>query len=387
MLKRTRFFAPMISIWEKETFLKDQDIIIIGSGFTGLWTAFFLKQKNPKLEITILERGWLPTGASTRNAGFACFGSLSEVMADANNHGHERMLELVELRFKGLKTITKHFKKDIDFDLCGGYELYDTSNAITTDQLEENVVYLNSLLRPITGKKRTYIIDEPAFKKFGFARTKTLVKSELEGCLHSGKLVQCLMKAVLGMGVQILPGTEATGFQPENEMIRITTAKAEFRSRSLVICTNAFASELIDADVIPARGQVLLTSPIADLPFKGTFHADEGYYYFRNLGKRVLLGGARNKAFEEETTKKMETTHLIQQELERYLSEVILPSFDGKYTIDMRWAGIMGMGAEKLPIIRELQTGVFCGVRMSGMGVALAPMVAQKLTKMVLATL
>src|SRR4051812_15686725 len=116
----------MVSIWEKETFYAPQDIIIAGSGLVGLWSALYLKKRNPKLRITILERGWIPSGASTRNAGFACFGSLSEVIADARISGTEKMLELVEMRFKGLERIHKYFGQSaIDYDLCGGYELYD----------------------------------------------------------------------------------------------------------------------------------------------------------------------------------------------------------------------------------------------------------------------
>lgn len=72
----------MVSVWEKETFFAPQDIIIAGSGFVGLWSAFYLKKRNPKLKITIRDKGIIPTGASTRNAGFACFGSLTELLAD-----------------------------------------------------------------------------------------------------------------------------------------------------------------------------------------------------------------------------------------------------------------------------------------------------------------
>src|SRR5688500_9830590 len=106
-----------ISIWERETFFSHQDLIIIGSGFTGLWSAFHLKRKNPSMKITILERGLIPSGASTRNAGFACFGSLSEVVHDGQIMGREKMLELVELRFRGLEKIRKFFsKKQIDYE-------------------------------------------------------------------------------------------------------------------------------------------------------------------------------------------------------------------------------------------------------------------------------
>src|SRR5215212_1772741 len=104
-----------VSIWEKETFYAPQDIIIVGSGFVGLWSAFHLKKENPKLKITIVDRGFIPTGASTRNAGFACFGSLSEVVYDAQTMGTDKMLQLVEMRFRGLERIQKFFDKGIDF--------------------------------------------------------------------------------------------------------------------------------------------------------------------------------------------------------------------------------------------------------------------------------
>jgi glycine/D-amino acid oxidase-like deaminating enzyme len=62
-----------LSIWEKETFYAPQDIIIAGSGFTGLWAAYYLKKKNPALKIMVVDRGITPMGASTRNAGFCLF--------------------------------------------------------------------------------------------------------------------------------------------------------------------------------------------------------------------------------------------------------------------------------------------------------------------------
>jgi glycine/D-amino acid oxidase-like deaminating enzyme len=135
---------------------------------------------------------------------------------------------------------------------------------------------------------------------------------------------------------------------------------------------------------VPARGQVLLTSPIENLSWKGTFHSDEGFYYFRNLGNKVLLGGARNKAFEEERTTDMNTSEFIQEQLEQYLDEVVLPHQKGQYIIEDRWSGIMAMGSEKMPIVKEVQPNIFCCIRMSGMGVALAPIVSQQITEMML---
>ena len=54
----------------------------------------------------------------------------------------------------------------------------------------------------------------------------------------------------------------------------------------------------ITAGITPARGQIIVTEPIDDLPWTGCHHFDEGFYYFRNIGNRVLLGGARNQDFD-----------------------------------------------------------------------------------------
>ncbi len=377
----------MFSIWEKESFLAPQDVIIVGSGFAGLWSALYLKKNNPKSKITIVDRGIFPTGASSRNAGFACFGSLSELMYDSKTMGADKMLEVVEMRFKGLERIQKYFSADdIDFELCGGYELFDNSGKYTKEELENSIGYLNSILKPVIDTKKTFALADNKIAEFGFSNTTHLVKNSLEGYLHSGKLIQCLLQKVQGMGVQVFNGIEIKSFEKSAHHFELRTNQAfNFTASKILVCTNAFAKELLpQTNITPARGQVLVTSPIKDLPWKGTFHSEEGFYYFRNLGKRVLLGGARNKAFQAEETTDTTTSEFIQKELERYLNEVILPANKEPYRIEHRWSGIMGMGVEKRPEVKELEPGVFCAIAMGGMGVAVAPIVGQKAAQLIL---
>ncbi|MBS1574333.1 MAG: FAD-binding oxidoreductase [Bacteroidetes bacterium] len=374
----------MISVWEKETFFAPQDIIIAGSGFVGLWSAFYLKKRNPKLRITILDKGIIPTGASTRNAGFACFGSLTELLADEQKMGTDRMLHLVEMRYKGLEKIKTVFgKKDIDIDMCGGYELFTKEENLLTDDIEEQVDYLNELLKEIV-KGNTYKLADKKIGSFGFKKISHLIRNNQEGYLHSGKLIKVLLQYVQRQGVQVLNNLEIKNFEKVNDRIEIETNQPiRFSADQLLICINGFAKKLLpQLDVEPARGQVILTSPIDTLPWKGTFHYNQGFYYFRNLGKRVLLGGARNLAVNDERTFSLQTSEIIQQELERFLNEVIIP--DKKFSIELRWSGTMGIGGEKMPIQKEISPGVFCCVRMNGMGVALAPFLGEKTAKMMI---
>jgi glycine/D-amino acid oxidase-like deaminating enzyme len=165
--------------------------------------------------------------------------------------------------------------------------------------------------------------------------------------------------------------------EDEDEVKVFTDRDLTFYAARVLLCTNAFTPGIVPSiDIIPNRGQVLLTEPIEGLSWKGTFHFQRGFYYFRNLGDRILLGGARNIAFEEEQTLSFSTTSSIQSALEDFIRVHLLP--EKPFTISDRWSGIMGMGSEKSPIVSALSRKVYCCVRMSGMGVALAPIVAKE---------
>jgi gamma-glutamylputrescine oxidase len=376
--------TPSLSVWEKESFFAPADIIIAGSGLVGLWSAYYLKRKQPSLRITIVERGIIPTGASTRNAGFACFGSLTELLADIDHMGEDKMLELVSMRYKGLKKIRKTFHDtEIGYEQRGSYELLASAGKLTdSNGLRSAIDRLNRSLKKITDEQKTFRLRNDRIAEFGFAGIQYLIESRTEGQLHSGQLSQALLRLVQSQGVTILNNIDITGFEKVGGHLLLHTQHSfPLIASQLLVCTNAFARQLLpQLDIIPARGQVLVTSPIDGLPFKGTFHFDEGYYYFRNLGERVLLGGARNQAFEEETTTDMTLTDHIQHELERFLRKVVLPG--RHFTIENRWAGIMGMGGEKMPIVRAITDHVFCAVRMHGMGVALAPVIGEQVASL-----
>ena len=211
------------------------------------------------------------------------------------------------------------------------------------------------------------------------------MENKLEGQLHSGKLTQALIKYLQKKGVEFIFGVEAKRLEKIGNKMEVETNQGfTISSDLLIICTNAFTEQLLPhLKVEPARGQVLVTSPVPDLKIEGTFHYDEGFYYFRNLENRILLGGARNKFFDEERTVQFETSQNIQSELERFLHDVVLPG-KSDYNIDYRWSGIMGMAKEKTPEIGQLDENVFYAVAMGGIGVATSPIVGEHVIQMVL---
>lgn len=360
-----------------ETFYRHRDILIIGAGFTGLWTAISIKEKFPAASVLVIERGAVPMGASSRNAGFACFGSLTEIIADSGKMGWDKTLELVQMRFDGLQKIRNYFKpEEIDFELCGGYEILNDGLAL--EQMNE----VNEHLKKITGLKETFSPDNKKLKEFGLANADILVSNPCEGSLHSGKLLQKLLEKCQQLGIEFLFGTEVSAISENENTVQVKTNNFEISTAKLIIATNAFTKDLIpDIDLVPVRGQILLTEPIENLQLKGTFHYDEGFYYFRNLGNRILLGGARNLDFQTEEASVMETTDFLQSHLENFLRSVILPNQD--FRIANRWSGIMAMGKEKSPLVQTISPRQIVAVRLSGMGVALAPKIGEMVAEMI----
>src|ERR1700753_3385701 len=121
---KTAHLANNFSYWEKTSFIDGADVIIIGSGLVGLSAALRLKTQQPQLKVTVLERGFLPTGASTKNAGFACFGSISEQVATVIRSSDDELLRLVDFKWRGLQRLRQNLGDDnICYEQYGGYEL------------------------------------------------------------------------------------------------------------------------------------------------------------------------------------------------------------------------------------------------------------------------
>lgn len=365
-----------LSFWECQQWLSNIDFAIIGSGIVGLSCALNLKAKYPNSKVVILERGILPNGASTKNAGFACFGSVSEIIHDVKKTNQDSVCQLVEKRYQGLKLLRKTLGDGIiDYVSTGGYEVFTTEHVQKYKECLSKLNDVNVMLKPIFGKD-VYSMQK---NHFGFKNTQeNLIYNQFEGQLNAGKLMQALIKKACSLDVTILNGVNVTNFESQHDKVFIHSDNAlTFEANKLFIATNGFANQLIQEPVVPARSQVLVTSEIRNLPFKGIFHLDEGYFYFRNVGNRILLGGGRNFDFKGEETADMAITALIQDRLKYLLSHIILP--DQRVEIEYRWSGIMGVGKEKKAIVKQLSDDVYCGVRLGGMGVAIGSLVGKEM--------
>ncbi len=365
------------SYWELKEWFTNVDFTIVGSGIVGLNCALTLKKLHPKAKILILEKGMLPQGASTKNAGFACFGSLSELIDDLKTHTEEEVYNLVKKRWEGLQLLRTNLgDENIDFQQNKGFELFNDGDFYEECLTEKNKI--NQLLKPLF-KSDVFTIDENIF---GFENIhKQYITNQIEGQIDTGKMMSQLLLKVQSSGIKILNNISVENFKEIGDKVEVKTNQNEFITNKLLIATNGFANQLLDEEVKPARAQVLITKPIKNLHIKGTFHLDKGYYYFRNIDNRILFGGGRNLDFKAEETSDFGETTLIQNKLEEILKTTILPNTD--FEIDHRWSGIMGVGDQKKAIVKQLSNNVFCGVRLGGMGVAIGSLVGKELAELI----
>jgi glycine/D-amino acid oxidase-like deaminating enzyme len=375
----------MLTYWEQHSFC-NYDHIVIGAGIVGLSVAVELKEKFPGDSVLVLERGLLPTGASTRNAGFACMGSVTELLDDLQTSSEEEVVHLFARRKKGLELLRERLGDSaIAYAANGSYELINEEELPALDR----IAYLNQLLLPV--------LDAPAFRmaneqiaKAGFSGTFTraMIENIWEGELNSGKMMRALAQLASTLGVELRTGATTIRYD-ESAGGATVIARDNYRQeewhlqcRTLCLCTNAFAEQLLPGSgVTPGRGQVLVTSPVPGLKFKGIYHFDKGYFYFRELDGRVLLGGGRNLDFEGETTTEIALNQKIQEQLDLRLKEIILPGMT--YTVEHRWAGIMAFGPTKSPVVKAISPHVFGCYRMGGMGVALGSLAAREVVTLI----
>lgn len=368
-----------LSYWEYKTWLSNIDYTIVGSGIVGLSCALQLRNRFPRAKILVLEKGVLPQGASTKNAGFACFGSISEVLSDLKSNSEEEVRHLVQKRWDGIQLLRATLgDKNIDFLNYGGHEVFLKEQESLYDACCAKMGAINQLLKPIFTKEP--FILQPNL--FNFTKVHpNYITHTFESQLDTGKMMLSLLNLVQQRGILLFSAVTVKEFAENGNHVVVRTDGFEFSTQKLLVATNGFASQLIAEVVIPARAQVLITKPIEQLTIKGTFHLDEGYYYFRNIDDRILFGGGRNLDFKGERTMDFGETQLIQNQLETMLQHIILPQTP--FEIDRRWSGIMGTGSEKKPIVKQLSENVFCGVRMGGMGVAIGSLVGKELADLI----
>ena len=354
------------SFWEKDSFLKPYDLVIVGAGIVGLSSAIFYKRNNPQARVLVLEKGMMPEGASTRNAGFACVGSITEHMADIEKGSTEAVRSRIKDRYEGLKLLRDLLGEDrIGYEACGGYELFTDQELF--ERASQNINKFNTWLADLVDEEEVYSATE--------LNGYPVIHNRLEGALHPGKMMQRFVEIAGQEGITILWNTAVEKVNKTGS-VELQNDKEIPASQILVAC-NGFTNTLLpEIEISPARGYVMVTNAQKKMPWEGTFHHDRGYIYFRNVGKRLLIGGARNLAFEEEQTSDFGTNQAIKDHLSSFVTDTL--KLKPGWHIEHEWSGIMGFTKTKTPIVKKIDDRRAIAAGLSGMGVAIGTAIGKE---------
>ena len=381
-----------IGYWESEHLLAPADLTVIGAGIVGMSTALHYKAQHPHERVRIIERDVLGEGGTTRNAGFACFGGPGEWLDDLETLGRSKWLELIRMRAEGLRALIELLGEEaLGMEWSGGWELFAPSptGLKRSREADASLATLNEAVQPlmasILGHLAPHPLDTPALvhsparaAQFG---AHSAIHLPWEGMLHTGRMVSAFHKAIQVAGIQCLNGCTVSALEPPvapHSAWSINTQRGVLKSRSIAICTNGFAREIMpQAEVKPAPNRVLVVRP-SKMPPPGAYHIEDGYLYFRTLPDgQVLFGGGRQFGIELPPFPQRDEN--AEDRWDALLEEAATQWLGNIDAVSHRWTGWLGVGTDRVPLLGSTAPGLHHAVRMGGMGVAMGCGLGQQL--------
>ena len=375
--------------WEREHLLRSADITIVGAGLVGMSTALALRRLQPEAHIRIVERHPLTDGGSSRNAGFACFGSAGEWLDDLDTLGPAALQSLVRTRAEGLRDLIGLLGENaLGLEWSGGWELFSKEEEAAARRATAALDTLNPLLtaelQSALGPIHPNAEGTPALAEDRARASKLRAHCALhlpwEGMLHTGKMVTAFHAALDAARIQRLHGVTVQRWNPQDHGWQLDTSLGPLHTRQLAICTNGFAADLLpDLDVHPVPNRVLVLRGGRSIP-KGTYHLERGYLYMRTLGPQdVLFGGGRHWGHALPLAGCPDTESTWDAQLEHEAQTWLGP--DAQVT--HRWTGWLGVGSTREPQVGQSAPGLFHAVRMGGMGVAIGAGIGVRLADLI----
>ena len=369
------------SYWERETFLENYDIIVVGAGIAGLSTALELKKNRPDFRVVVLERSWLSDGASSKNAGFACYGSISEFVDDMKDMSFDDVVSLATRRFRGLEKLVNEYSEEVlKLEWNGGHEVFFQEDESSFNECCAFVDRFNDAFEKTLNIRPYTVLRVLEFQ--GVKNLVGVISNKYEGGLNTGAMLNAMRNRALSLGVHIFNGVEVKGYASSENEVKVETTNGIWKAKRIAFCTSSFHSELFeDLQMSSKRNQVVVTKPIVNLQLNGTFHHYKGFNYFRNIDGRILMGGMRHQFPDTESTGIQGNTDEVVRALTNFLQHKIHTT--SEIEIDIAWSGILGVGKDERSVVTQVQENVFVGARLGGIGVAIGSLVGQELAELI----
>jgi gamma-glutamylputrescine oxidase len=350
------------------------DVVIVGGGYAGLASAYWISEYRPDLKIIIIERSHLGAGASGRNAGFLTRGSATFYKSLTKEWGKERALALYQFGDESINLVHQHILKsspEIKFEKTHSLTLFQNEAA----------------------KSRWDDVDfNPSDFKFEWKQSEELASSlqgKYFGAFENGpeykinplQLLTSLRSTLEARKIQFIENLSAYELTP----VGVATEFNFIKCRQVVLALNGYFPQFHKAFeklITPNRAQMLAVELEDDVD-SSALHYDspERVYWRKSHDKILLIGGKRLLDESGETGDYEKLSPLIQSGLEAYLRDLLKVRFK----VIHRWSGTMGFTAHELPIITKAQapldTFVIGGFSGHGMGFGFRS--AQELAKLV----
>ncbi|MBU6532693.1 NAD(P)/FAD-dependent oxidoreductase [Streptomyces sp. NPDC057245] len=276
------------------------DLLVVGGGYSGLWTALTAKERDPALDVVLVEGREVGWAASGRNGGF-CAASLTHGLANGLTRWPGEIHRLEELGARNLDAIEAAVARhglDCDFERTGeidvatepyqARQLKDWHEEIAAEGLGEGVEYLDA-------DAVREQVDSPTFRAGLWDRRGVAM-------VHPAKLAWGLKRACLGLGVRVHEHTPALTLRPHGAGMAVRTPYGGVRARTVALGTNVFPNLVrrVRPYTVPVYDYALMTEPLTGAQLasigwrnrQGLGDSANQFHYFRlSADDRILWGG------------------------------------------------------------------------------------------------
>ncbi len=291
------------------------DLLVVGGGFCGLWTAIQAKEQKPGRSVVLIEAQSVANGASGRPAAIMS----TSVMHGIDNTERIFPQDVAELERLGRENMDGFRaaldRYQIDCDIEWGGEMKVSIGDDGLDTIEEDYQLYTKYGHEAVKLDKAGVqaeIKSPIFHGGAWSKKRS-------GTIHPGKLVRGLKQAAIGLGVQLYENTPHLSNRKLAGGIHVQTPDAEITARKVMLATNAWAvgHRHISRRVAAIRDRIVVTEPLTDEQMdKIGWHNRQGIYdtrtqlnYMRlTADNRILFGGRLDYFFGNDTDPALDKT-------------------------------------------------------------------------------
>ena len=375
----------------------DADVAILGAGMTGLWTAWYLKRRDPSLRIVIVEREIAGFGASGRNGAWCAPDFNISMSRLARLHGDDAARRAQQATYDAVDEVGRACAEaGVDAGFHKGGSIYLARGPQGVPALEHA---LSEYQRFGFGERYRLIDAAELATRIRVAGAIRALVSDSTAVVHPGRLVRGLARAVERQGVRIVEGTPVTDFRLKDASGRATlvTPRGEVRAPVIVLAGEAYLTELprLHRQLVPLWSLIVLTEPLSEAQWAEIGWANREVvastrlsvdYLSRTEDGRILFGG-RGAPYRFGSPIRPEYDHhaATHERLKAFVREWF-PSLAGiRFTHE--WGGPLGMPRDWHPTMAfDPATGIATARGYTGHGVSTTNLAGRTLTDLITGT-